>query len=166
MGFKSEVKEVHYNLDRADLITKAIQDGEGKFTDSGALVVNTSPYTGRSPNDKYLIDNGDPDLWYASGTGVLSEEQFSNLQSKLIKKMNTQRLYVRDVFVGADPEHTARVRVITDLAWQNLAASNMFIKSKSSEPHIDPDFTYLVSSQFCANPNRWFAFTSHGCPEF
>ncbi len=102
-----EVKEVHYNLDRADLITKAIQDGEGKFTDSGALVVNTSPYTGRSPNDKYLIDNGDPDLWYASGTESLSEEQFSNLQSKLIKKMNTQRLYVRDVFVGADPEHTA-----------------------------------------------------------
>ena len=148
----SEVKEVHYNLDRADLITKAIQDGEGKFTDSGALVVNTSPYTGRSPNDKYLIDNGDPDLWYASGTESLSEEQFSNLQSKLIKKMNTQRLYVRDVFVGADPEHTARVRVITDLAWQNLAASNMFIESKSSEPHIDPDFTILVSSQFSADP--------------
>lgn len=66
--------------------------------------------------------------------------------------MNTERLYVRDVFAGADPENTARIRVITDLAWQNLAASNMFIESKSNEPHVDPDFTILVSSKFAADP--------------
>ena len=148
----SEVKDVRYNLDRAELITQAIQAGEGKFSDSGALVVDNSPYTGRSPNDKYLIDNGDPDLWFASGTESLTEEQFSNLQTKLVQKMNTQRLYIRDVFVGADPEYAARVRVITDLAWQNLAALNMFIESKSGETHIDPDFTILVSSQFAADP--------------
>lgn len=148
----SDVKDVRYNLDRADLIMQAIVDGEGVFSDSGALVVDNSPYTGRSPNDKYLIENGDPDLWFASGTESLSEEQFSKLQAKLVQKMNTQRLYVRDVFVGADPDYTARVRVITDLAWQNLAALNMFIESKSGETHIDPDFTILVSSQFAADP--------------
>jgi len=148
----SEVKEIRYNLDKAGLITQAVLDGEGVLSDSGALVVNTSPFTGRSPNDKYLIENGDPDLWYASGTESLSDKQFINLQSKLVQKMNTERLYVRDVFAGADPEYTARVRVITDLAWQNLAASNMFIESKSDEPHIDPDFTILVSSQFMADP--------------
>jgi phosphoenolpyruvate carboxykinase (ATP) len=150
----SEVKNVLYNLDKAELITRAILDGEGVLSDSGALVVNTSPFTGRSPNDKYLIDNGDPDLWYASGTESLSEEQFSHLRAKLVQKMNTERLYVRDVFAGADPENTARVRVITDLAWQNLAASNMFIESKSDQPHIDPDFTILVSSQFAADPQN------------
>jgi phosphoenolpyruvate carboxykinase (ATP) len=150
IGF-GEVKQIHYNLDKAGLITQAVLDGEGVLTDSGALVVNTSPFTGRSPNDKYLIDNGDPDLWYASGTEALSDEQFSILQTKLVQKMNTQRLYVRDVFAGADPEYTARVRVITDLAWQNLAASNMFIESKTNEPHIDPDFTILVSSKFMAD---------------
>jgi phosphoenolpyruvate carboxykinase (ATP) len=148
----SAVKDIRYNLDRAGLITQAVLNDEGVLTDAGALVVNTSPFTGRSPNDKYLIDNGDPDLWYASGTESLSDEQFSNLQAKLVQKMTTQRLYVRDVFAGADPEHTARVRVITDLAWQNLAASNMFIESKSNQPHIDPDFTILVSSQFTADP--------------
>lgn len=148
----SDVKDVRYNLDRADLIMQAIVDGEGVFSDSGALVVDNSPYTGRSPNDKYLIENGDPDLWFASGTESLSEEQFSKLQAKLVQKMNTQRLYVRDVFVGTDPDYTARVRVITDLAWQNLAALNMFIESKSGETHIDPDFTILVSSQFAADP--------------
>lgn len=148
----TEVKEIRYNLNKADLITQAVLDGEGVLSDSGALVVNTSPFTGRSPNDKYLIDNADPDLWYASGTESLTDEQFSNLQTKLVHKMNTERLYVRDVFAGADPEYTARVRVITDLAWQNLAASNMFIESSSDQPHIDPDFTILVSSQFTADP--------------
>jgi len=146
------VKDIRYNLDRAGLITQAVLDGEGVLSDAGALVVNTSPYTGRSPNDKYLIDNGDPDLWYASGTESLSDAQFKNLQVKLVQKMNSQRLYVRDVFAGADPEHTARVRVITDLAWQNLAASNMFIESRTDQPHIDPNFTILVSSQFTADP--------------
>ncbi|HOZ37470.1 MAG TPA: phosphoenolpyruvate carboxykinase (ATP) [Anaerolineaceae bacterium] len=148
----SAVKDIRYNLDRAGLITQAVLDGEGVLTDAGALVVNTSPFTGRSPNDKYLIDNGDPDLWYASGTESLSDAQFKSLQTKLVQKMSNQRLYVRDVFAGADPEHTARVRVITDLAWQNLAASNMFIESRSDQPHIDPDFTILVSSQFTADP--------------
>ncbi len=148
----SEVKDVRYNLGKAELITQAILDGEGVLSDSGALVVNTSPYTGRSPNDKYLINNGDPDLWYASGTESLTEEQFSHLHAKLLQKMNSQQLYIRDVFVGADPDHAARVRVITDLAWQNLAALNMFIESKSGKPHIDPDFTILVSSQFAADP--------------
>ncbi len=150
----SEVKDVLYYLDKAELITRAVLDGEGVLTDSGALVVNTSPFTGRSPNDKYLIDNGDPDLWYASGTESLSEEQFSHLRAKLVQKMNTERLYVCDVFAGADPENTARVRVITDLAWQNLAASNMFIELKSDQPHIDPDFTILVSTQFAADPQN------------
>lgn len=150
----SELKDVLYNLDKAELITRAILGGEGVLSDSGALVVNTSPFTGRSPNDKYLIDNGDPDLWYASGTESLSEEQFSHLRAKLVQKMNAERLYVRDVFAGADPENTVRVRVITDLAWQNLAASNMFIELKSDQPHIDPDFTILVSSQFAADPQN------------
>jgi phosphoenolpyruvate carboxykinase (ATP) len=147
-----EVEDVRYNLDKAALVMLAVLDGEGILSDSGALIVNTSPFTGRSPNDKYLIDNGDPDLWYASGTESLTEKQFDNLQEKLLRKMNTQRLYIRDVFAGSDPEHSARVRVITDLAWQNLAASNMFIPCESDQPHIDPDFTLLVSSQFAADP--------------
>ena len=58
----SDAVEIRYNLNKAELITQAVLDGEGVLSDSGALVVNTSPFTGRSPNDKYLINNGDPDL--------------------------------------------------------------------------------------------------------
>ena len=66
--------------------------------------------------------------------------------------MKPLRLYVRDVLAGADPENSIRIRVITDLAWQNLASANMFIKNTSETPHIDPDFTMLVCSKFDGYP--------------
>lgn len=146
--------DYQYNLDKAALVTQAILADEGKLSDAGALIVNTEPFTGRSPNDKYLVQNGDPDLWYASGTEAITAEQFANLKQKLTAKMNTQKLYTRDVWAGADRRHAARVRVITDLAWQNLAASNMFIEGDDDKPHVDPDFTIMVSSQFSADPHE------------
>lgn len=147
-----EVKEVRYNLNIAELVTESLCSGETKLADTGALVVNTSPFTGRSPNDKYMIENGDPDLWFASGTEPRNQEQFEHVRAKMIATMQPLRLYVRDVMAGADPENAIRIRVITTEAWQNLATANMFIKNSSDTPHIDPDFTLLVCSQFEGDP--------------
>ncbi len=147
-----DVKEIKYNLSIPELVTESLCNGEAKLADTGAIVVNTSPYTGRSPNDKYLIENEDPDLWFASGTEPRTQEQFEHLRKKMIETMKPLRLYVRDVLAGADPENSIRIRVITDLAWQNLASANMFIKNTSETPHIDPDFTMLVCSKFDGDP--------------
>ena len=67
---------VRYNLSRAEAIEEAVKNDEGVFSASGAFVVNTSPYTGRSPNDKYLVHNGDADLWFASGTREIDVEAY------------------------------------------------------------------------------------------
>ena len=147
-----DVQEVKYNLNIPELVTESLVNGEGKLADTGALVVNTSPYTGRSPNDKYLVENGDPDLWFASGTEPMTSENFKQLKKKITNTLQNGTIYVRDVLAGADPENTVRLRVITDLAWQSMASSNMFIANTSGEPHIDPDFTLLVSSRFAADP--------------
>lgn len=147
-----DVKDIKYNLSIPELVTESLCNGEAKLADTGAIVVNTSPYTGRSPNDKYLIENEDPDLWFASGTEPRTQEQFEHLRKKMIETMKPLRLYVRDVLAGADPENSIRIRVITDLAWQNLASANMFIKNTSETPHIDPDFTMLVCSKFDGDP--------------
>lgn len=61
-----DVKDVRYNLNVAQLVKESLINGETTLADTGALVVNTSPFTGRSPNDKYLVENGDEDLWFAS----------------------------------------------------------------------------------------------------
>lgn len=150
----SDSEKILYNLDRADLVMRSLCDHEGQLSDAGALVVDTSPFTGRSPNDKYLVENGDPDLWLASGTQSLSPEKFLKLKKRMLETMNGQKLYVRDVLAGADPKNAARVRIITDQAWQSLAAANMFIANSNDMPHVDPDFTLLACSYFEAKPEE------------
>src|SRR5690606_21376145 len=134
------------NLNLPGLVSESLKNGESQLADTGALVVNTSPFTGRSPNDKYLVENGDPDLWFASGTEAMSSENFARLKEKIVASLQGGTLYVRDVLAGADPANAIRIRIITNLAWQNMAAANMFIADDSQELHADPDFTLLVSS--------------------
>ena len=146
------VQEIKYNLNIPELVSESLENHESQLANTGALVVNTSPFTGRSPNDKYLVENGDPDLWFASGTEPMSSENFTRLRMKIVDSLKGGYLYVRDVLAGADPENTIRIRVITDLAWQSMAAANMFIANNSDLPHADPDFTLIVSSKFAGDP--------------
>ena len=143
---------VLYNGSRAELIEEAVKNHEGCFSSSGAFVVNTSPYTGRSPNDKYLVNNGDPDLWFASGTQGMENQVYARLKAKIAAHMETRKLYIRDVIAGADPTQKARIRVITDLAWQNLAASNMFIQPLEETPFAEPDLTIIAATSFAGDP--------------
>ena len=147
-----EVKEVRYNLNIPELVTESVCRSETDLADTGALVVNTSPFTGRSPNDKYIIENDDPDLWFASGTEPRNQEQFDHLKNKMLETIQPLTLYVRDVLAGAESENAIKIRVISDQAWQCLAAANMFIANDSGQPHIDPDFTLLVCSKFVGDP--------------
>lgn len=147
-----EVQEYYYNLDRSETITHGILNGEGELSHEGAFVVNSSPFTGRSPNDKYLVQSDDPDLWFATGTEPIDEAKYKVLKAKMLAKMNTQRLYIRDVLAGADPAHAMRIRIIADNAAASLAASNMFIPYEGNEPHKDPDLTMFVSNDFAADP--------------
>ena len=151
LGLGSDQK-VKYNQTVPEIVTESLMQNETVLADTGALVVNTSPFTGRSPNDKYLVENGDPDLWYASGTEPMTVDNFHKLKGKLIDALKDETIYVRDVMAGADPENSLRIRVISDMAWQMLASNNMFIANRSSEPHQDPDFTLIISSKFAGDP--------------
>ncbi|MFZ3151554.1 MAG: phosphoenolpyruvate carboxykinase (ATP) [Anaerolineaceae bacterium] len=144
--------EIRYNLCRSALIEHAIKNEEGQFSSSGAFIVDTFPFTGRSPNDKYMVENGDPDLWFASGTQSLDNATFTALKLKLFSALRGQKLFIRDVIAGADPKQCSKIRVITDLAWQNLAAANLFIPSTQEDAVFDPDFTVIAASNFSADP--------------
>ena len=144
--------ELHYQLPPAAVAEEAIKAGEAQFSDSGALVVNTSPFTGRSPNDKYMVSMDDPDLWFAAGTEAMSRENFEAFKAKVMAFLSDKPLYVRDVHAGADPANTARVRIITQEAWQSLFASNLFIREVPILPHLDPDFTVVAATAYAADP--------------
>ena len=151
----AKVPEVSYNLNPAVLITEAIQNGEAVFSSSGALVVNTSPYTGRSPNDKYIVANSDPDIWFAKGTQEISVENYQKLKAKLLAYLQDKKLYVRDMRAGADEKTTRTVRVITEQSWQNLFASSLLVTAIGSLPYPDPDFTVIATTGFTTDPKEY-----------
>jgi len=147
-----QVHEFAYNLNPAQLVAEAIQNAEGVFSASGALVVNTAPFTGRSPNDKYMVASTDPDIWFAKGTEEISRERYLSVKAKVLTYLQDKKLYVRDMRAGAATGTTKKIRIVTELAWQNLMASSLFIKPTESTPYEDPDFTVIAANGFAANP--------------
>jgi len=151
LGF-SQFSNIHYNLIASILIEHAIKNSEGLLTQTGALVINTSPYTGRSPQDKYIVDYGDPEIWLGEGTQFISLEKFNLLKNKVIQHLEKKDIYIRDVIAGAHPKYQTPIRIITELAWESLASNNMFIQVKDNAIPFTPEFTLIAAPGFEADP--------------
>ena len=140
-----------YNLQPTELIEFAITDGEGKFSETGALIVDTTPYTGRSPNDKYIVDHQDPQIWLVEGTRLMDVANFENLKRKAIHYLSDKKIFIKDVYAGAHPDHRLPIRVITEKAWQNLFTDNLFITETENFDHSQA-YTLIVVDGFEADP--------------
>ncbi len=137
------IKGVLWNLTPAELVTEALRNGEGVLTDTGALMCDTGKFTGRSPNDRFIVKD---DL-------TKDKVWFDILYDKMIATLGRKRVFIRDVFAGADPDFRLRVRIINTEAWHNLFCYNMFIRPVASElDNFSPDFTILAVPEFEADP--------------
>jgi phosphoenolpyruvate carboxykinase (ATP) len=147
--------EVHYNLPVAKLVERALVRGEGVLTSNGALRVETGKYTGRSPNDKFIVDNGElsEDIWWGKVNRPISEESFHRLFNRLTAYLQNRELFVFDGFAGADPDFRYPIRFINELAWQNIFAQQLFIKMKPGEQtDFKPYLTLIAVPTFHADP--------------
>ncbi len=147
---------VYYNLSPDELLKKAVANGEGKLTAHGAFVGETAPHTGRSPKDRFVVEEDATRAtvgWGDVNVGV-SERVFSNLLAKMGQYAEGRDLYVLDAFAGADPQYRLGVRVITEKAWHSAFAHNMFIQQGEENPqHEQPGFTVLDLCDFKADPD-------------
>src|SRR3954469_4331031 len=142
------------NLIAAELYEEAIKNGEGALAYSGALVVSTGQYTGRSPKDKFVArePSSEDKIWWGSVNQPMDEEKFNSLRDRLLTYIEDKTLYVQDLFVGADPEYRLSVRVVTETAWASLFARNLFIRPTREELHsFVPDFMVLDVPSFQAD---------------
>lgn len=151
----SNAKGVMWNLQPAELISEAVKNGEGVLANNGALMVDTGKFTGRSPKDRFIVQDQftEDKVWWGDINKPFDADKFDALFNKMIGEANMKKLYVRDAFAGADPAHRMRVRVIDTEASHNLFCYNMFIRP-SNEELVDfhPDFTVLAIPDFKANP--------------
>ena len=125
----------HWNLSPEELQRITVEKGMGKETANGTLAVNTGKYTGRSPQDRFIVkDDYTADrVWWGKTNKAISTENFELLQTEITKYLSGKEIYVRDAYVCADPEYKTNVRTVTELPWSNMFTYNMFLRSDESE---------------------------------
>jgi len=149
------VNTVYWNLSTPLLYEEAMRRHEGRVGHLGPLVVRTGQHTGRSPRDKFIVrePSSADQVWWGDVNRPMEPEQFDRLRSRLLAYLQDRDVFVQDCFVGADPRYRLPIRVITETAWHNLFARNMFIQSEPAEVsgHV-PQFTLIHAPNFHAIP--------------
>ncbi len=150
--------DVHWNLIAPELIQNAIRRNEGRLADMGPFCAVTSPHTGRSPNDKFVVKepSSEADVDWGKVNQPITPEHFNTLRSDVQEYLNTQsELFVEDLYCGADPKYRLSVRYVSPNAWHMAFVRNMFIRPETSAlADFSPNFTVLHAPEFQADPAR------------
>jgi phosphoenolpyruvate carboxykinase (ATP) len=150
--------DVHWNLIAPELFQAAARRNEGEFADMGPFVAITTPHTGRSPNDKFVVKepSSEKDVDWGKVNQPLTVEKYQLLLDEVRKHLNeSSELFVEDLYCGADPSYRLSVRYVSPNAWHMAFVRNMFIRPELSDlPTFDPNFTVLHAPEFQADPAR------------
>lgn len=150
-----ENAKIHYQLSPEELQDITIKTGQGIETSTGALAVNTGEYTGRSPQDRYIVKDSisENQVWWGKVNIPFEPAAFEALYNKVTAYLSDKEIYVRDSYVCSDPNYRLNVRVITETPWANLFCYNMFLRPEMEElTNFDPEWTLLCVPSFMADP--------------
>ncbi len=142
----SNVNSAYWNLSAPQLYAESLNRGEGMLAQGGALVTLTGSHTGRSPNDRFVVeeDSTKDDIWWGNVNVAISEENFERLLDKMLGHLQGRDVFVQDCYAGADEKFRLPIRVVTEEAWHSLFARNMFIQPEPKElPGFKPTWTVL-----------------------
>ena len=156
----SNVGKIVYNpsyeeLFKAEMDPSLTGYDKGQLTELDAVNVMTGIYTGRSPKDKYIVDDAqshDKVWWttegYKNDNHPMSEEVWGKVKEIAVKELSGKDLYVVDAFCGANEDTRMAVRFIMEVAWQAHFVRNMFIKPSEKElENFQPDFVVYTASK-------------------
>jgi phosphoenolpyruvate carboxykinase (ATP) len=150
--------QTYRNPTSALLYTHALARGDGRLAEGGALVVDTGKFTGRSPKDKFLVDepSSTERIWWGDVNQKLPEASFDGLREKVATHLGAaDPLYVVDAWAGADPAHRIGVRVITAHPYHALFAKTMFIDLTRDElTDFRPEAVVLHAPDLEADPDE------------
>ena len=153
-----DVGAVHENLPPARLVEASVRRREGMISGSGALVVRTGKRTGRSPKDRFIVQNEVTKEAVDWGTGnkAFPSDAFGELLDKAAAYVeNLEEIYVVDAYAGADPRYRLNVHVVTEHAWQALFARQLFRRpSKAEIDSFEPDWTVISVPGLLTDPEE------------
>src|SRR5260221_482358 len=151
----STYSRVFRNLTPSELYEHALRRREGVVTSAGRFAAVTSPHTGRSPNDKFLVQEPDSTdrIWWGKVNQPIAPEKVARLKADVEAHLSGQELFVRDGYAGADPAFRLSIRFMTPNAWHALFVYNMFLRPSDGElSRFAPGFEVLHAPEFHADP--------------
>src|SRR6266849_3569567 len=149
---------INWNLAPAVLVEHALARQEGELAANGAFAAMTGSHTGRSPKDKYIVSNEEyaTKIWWGEINHPISAETFEGIRRNLAAYLQGRDVFVLDAATCADPAYRMPVQVITELAWHNLFARQLFLRSNQSDLTSErPGFTILCVPNFLIDPRTY-----------
>lgn len=146
---------VHWNYSPAELVEETIVNGQGVLSDTGALCVETGEFTGRSPQDRFIVEDETTkdEVWWGDVNKPFSPEKFDALYNRMKAYLTNREVYARDAYVCAEPTYRLNIRVVTELPWSNMFAYNMFLRPTEEElENFNPEWSIVCAPGFLADP--------------
>jgi phosphoenolpyruvate carboxykinase (ATP) len=146
---------IQYQLSPNELHDITIQSGQGLENSTGALAINTGEFTGRSPQDRFIVKDSitEDKVWWGKVNIPFEPATFDAVYKKVTAYLSNKEIFVRDSYVCADSNYKLNVRVVTETAWANLFCHNMFLRLTNDElTNFTPEWTVICAPGFLADP--------------
>jgi phosphoenolpyruvate carboxykinase (ATP) len=146
---------VQYQLSPEELHNITIEKGQGVESSSGALAVNTGEFTGRSPKDRFIVEDDitKDKVWWGDINIPFDPEKFDALYEKVVDYLSEKEVFARDSYACADDEYRLNIRVINEYPWSNLFAHNMFLRPEEEDlENFKEDWLVVNAPGFKADP--------------
>ena len=148
-------KNVHYQLPPETLITQSLELGQGALSDTGALVISTGEFTGRSPKDRFIVVDASTEktIHWNQFNIPIDEKFFDILYRKMCAYLHDRPLWIRDCIACAHPDYAIPVCVVNETPWSNLFCYNMFLRpGQNTTQRTSAAWTVIQAPGFYSNP--------------
>ncbi|WP_159018135.1 phosphoenolpyruvate carboxykinase (ATP) [Algibacter sp. L3A6] len=154
-----DAAKVNWNLSPEELQKIAVAEGSGEETANGTLVIKTGKFTGRSPQDRFIVkdDYTTERVWWGKTNKAVSPENFDKLEAEIKKYLSGKEIYARDGYVCAEPEYRTNIRTVTEYSWSSMFVFNMFLRPSPSElENFSEDWLVLCAPGYeCPDPKAY-----------
>jgi phosphoenolpyruvate carboxykinase (ATP) len=154
LGF-DHVRKVNLNCSVRQLIKNTLEKGQGRLTSTGAVACDTGVFTGRSPKDKFIVEDRitKDSVWWGEINSKFSVSAFDKLLEKVKGYLQEKEIYIKECYACAHPEYRLNIRVVTEMPWQSLFVHNLFLRPSELElSRFNAEWTILCAPGFKASP--------------
>lgn len=151
----SNVAAAYWNLTPSQLIEDTITRDEGVLADTGALAVDTGEFTGRSPKDRFIVEDDitRDSVWWGNINIKFDAQKFDNLYNRVTAYLAGKEVYVRDAIACSSSKYQLNLRLVSEFAYSNLFAYNMFLRPTVEQiENFDAEWNIICAPGFKADP--------------